>query len=242
MNALTRIALVLMTFLLFITLPVLGQSDGPPEESEPGAPDCPTDLAGYGPQTGGIFMSWTLRSKTDVNVYRDDGDGDFVLLDRLDFPATRYIDHLAEPGETYHYQVTAIADNGTESRACETATLTAVPHCPADLSAHAHGNGDVSLSWTLQGETDVKVYRAVGDGEFVFLERLEHPATDYLDTDTEPGETYRYRVNTITDDDTEKELCEVVEVTAVPFFPSWVAALGAGAIVVGGYAMMRRRQ
>lgn len=107
--------------LLTFALPVAGQSEAPP---------CPTGLAGYPPETGGVFMSWTLRSSTDVIVYRDSGDGTFEPLERLDFPATRYIDHDTEPGETHRYQVRAVTDEGVESEACSTLEVTTVPFFP----------------------------------------------------------------------------------------------------------------
>lgn len=111
--------------LLAVATPATAQSE---------APACPTDLNGYPPETGGVFMSWTLRSQTDVIVYRDAGNGTFEPLERLEFPATRYIDHDTEPGETYRYQVRAVSDDGVESEACGTLEVTTVPFFPAPLA------------------------------------------------------------------------------------------------------------
>lgn len=101
-------------------------------------PPCPTDLAGNSPQSGGVFMSWTLNSFSDVKVYRAEGDGPFEEIAYKEFPTTRFIDLDADDGVTYRYQVTAVGMhqyNETvpaegESPACETIEATTVPVFP----------------------------------------------------------------------------------------------------------------
>lgn len=123
MSSVTNLMLIMIAVLVAFSMSVQAQE-------EEGAPDCPTNLNGYPPETGGVFMSWTLNSQTDVNVYRDTGDGEFVFVERLDFPATRWIDHDTEEGQTYRYQVTAIDDQDRESEVCDTLEVTTVPDFP----------------------------------------------------------------------------------------------------------------
>jgi hypothetical protein len=85
-------------------------------------PACPEGLTGLVQRDGNVFLSWRLLSSTDINVYRSTDGGDFELVERLAFPATRYVDHGVEAGHTYTYQVTAIGDY--ESPACGQVQLT----------------------------------------------------------------------------------------------------------------------
>jgi len=98
------------------------------------APDCPTGLTGQALRDGGVFMSWTLNSQTDVRIYRAVGDGALVLIDQLEFPATKYIDHNTDPGGTYRYEVRAVTEAGVESAGCSTFGITAVPFFPGALT------------------------------------------------------------------------------------------------------------
>lgn len=100
-------------------------------------PPCPTHLAGTSPDTGGVFMSWTLNSRSDVRVYRATGDAEFQAIAYLEFPTTRFLDEDAQPGVTYRYTVTAVGLDQRvnepdqpaegESPACEVLEIAAVP-------------------------------------------------------------------------------------------------------------------
>jgi hypothetical protein len=125
--------LIVLAFMLsaVAALAPMATAQDPPEETPPDGPACPTSIHGQALRDGGIFFSWTLNSMTDVNIYRAEGDGAFEFQERLEFPATRHIDHDTEAGTTYRYHVTAIDDNGTESVACETLEVTAIPFFPS---------------------------------------------------------------------------------------------------------------
>lgn len=146
-----RNLLIAMLAVLFLAVPAQAQDPQDQEDcfnDDPDCvPDCPTDLHGMAPETGGVFMSWTLRSFTDVNVYRASGDAEFELIERREFPATKALDLDTEPGETYRYQVTAITDAGNESEACGTIEVTTVPVFGSWLAASAAtGLGIVSYA------------------------------------------------------------------------------------------------
>jgi fibronectin type 3 domain-containing protein len=118
------------------------------------------------------------------------------------------------------------------------------PDCPTDLVAASleSTGGAVFMTWTLNSLTDVNVYRAVGDGEFVLTDRHEFPQTRHLDEDVVAGTTYRYRVTAIDDEGRESEVCTEAEVTVIPFFPGWVGFVAASTLGVASYVAVRRRR
>lgn len=114
------------------------------------------------------------------------------------------------------------------------------PVCPEGLSAQAHGNEDITLSWNASVDADTyHVYRATGDGAFEHV--AEVTSTSYTDTDTEAGTTYTYEV-TAANEAGESEDCDQVEVTAIPFFgtPAVIAMAAIGSI--GIVAILRARR
>lgn len=150
----TVLAILVATGIAFMMSPgALAQDDPPPDpdcEEDPNQlgcdpecadpevscehPPCPTGLTGQALPNGENFMSWTVNSFDDINVYRAEGDGEFVLTDRLEFPATKHLDQDAEPGTTYRYQVTAINETGVESPACAPIEITTIPVFPTPLA------------------------------------------------------------------------------------------------------------
>jgi hypothetical protein len=119
--------------------------------------------------------------------------------------------------------------------------------CPADLAAVANPDGSVTLTWTpAEGADGTNVYRADGDGDFVYQDTL-HGAEDgrYTDNTTVPGHAYTYRVTSFFagGDCFEGGSCTVeVEVTAIPELPTGAAlglATGGGALAM---LLLRRRR
>lgn len=121
------------------------------------------------------------------------------------------------------------------------------PPCPPGLNAVATTTDAdtpvVHLTWdAVAGADGYLVYRAVGGGEFELAVDIVDLVTDtqYFDHHVEAGTTYEYYVTAVIGD-AESENCEIVEVTAIPFFPQ--AALGALALLgsVGALMYFRRR-
>lgn len=119
------------------------------------------------------------------------------------------------------------------------------PVCEESLAAQTHENGDILLTWDVivENEGSFLFYRVLRDGE-VIAEIEDVNETEYLDTDTEAGATYAYRVEAHGEGaatPTVFTVCGEIEATAVPFFGT--AALLAVALVgtVGAYALLRRR-
>ncbi|HWH09168.1 MAG TPA: hypothetical protein VNX21_08210, partial [Candidatus Thermoplasmatota archaeon] len=112
---------------------------------------------------------------------------------------------------------------------CETPVVH--PPCPPGLEVQARstaGHPDNFLQWqAVAGATGYNVYRAVEGGDFEYQVTIDAPYTSYVDDrGIEVGVTYEYYVTALVNG-VESENCEVVEVTAIPFFPT---------LVVGGLA------
>lgn len=115
--------------------------------------------------------------------------------------------------------------------------------CPSDLAAVANDDGSITLAFTrAEGAEGTNVYRAEGEGEFAYLTTLSANAESYTDTTVSANTGYAYTVTALFGDQ-ESEDCPIVEVTAIPDFPT---LLGIGAATGGGLLAMallgRRRK
>lgn len=113
--------------------------------------------------------------------------------------------------------------------------------CSTGLTASANGDSSITLTWnSIQGAEQYRIHRATRDGAFMLHDEINGDARNFIDTDTEVGELYRYELRPVVDG-VEFDDCEVIEVAAIPFFPTLLA--GALALVgsVAAYALSRRR-
>ena len=153
-----------------------------------------------------------------------------------------------------HYRVEVYTDDGHPGRdgghfaksktfwvECEGP---ANPPCPPGLQVTARstdGRADNFLEWEpVANATGYNVYRAVDGGDFEYQVTIDTYTSYVDDHDIEVGVTYEYYVTAVVGG-VESENCEVVEVTAIPLFPT--LAIGALALAgsVGAYAMLRRK-
>ena len=113
------------------------------------------------------------------------------------------------------------------------------PAAPTGLSCVAESN-QIRLSWdAVTDATGYNVYRATGSGSFVLLTSTTDPS--HNDTTVAPGQTYRYVVTSLAGDDESAPSAECTA-SAVPFFPSVLAAAGVtGVVVVAAAWFLRRR-
>jgi hypothetical protein len=113
------------------------------------------------------------------------------------------------------------------------------PACPSTLEGYVTEDGDIFMGWTPKTFGAPTVHRAEAGDDFVPLETLEFPTTKYIDATAEPGTAYRYMV---TEGDQEPHPgCGVLEIAAVPDFPTFAAALAAVLVGLAAYAWARRR-
>lgn len=118
-----------------------------------------------------------------------------------------------------------------------------VPPCPPDVQVNARADGDIELTWDAVADADeYRIYRSGPDdeGDFQAYASVDGSTTSFVDEDVVQGSTYRYFVTAVVDG-VESENCEIVEATAIPFFPGLM--VGALAVLggVGAFAWLRRR-
>ena len=150
-----------------------------------------------------------------------------------------------------HYRVEVYTDDGHPGtddghfaktktfwvEACDVEVVN--PPCPPGLVAAALDDAGVELNWTaVAGADGYMVYRAEADGDFEAIAAVEE--TTFLDLDVTGGVVYSYYVTAFVGD-VESVGCQVVTVTAIPFFGAPILLAVAVAGAVGAYAVLRRR-
>jgi Ice-binding-like len=113
------------------------------------------------------------------------------------------------------------------------------PPAPQNVSCSPTPSG-VQVQWdAVTGATSYNVYRAAGNGSFMFLANVV--GSPYEDHSAAPGVTYSYKITAVSVDG-ESAPSESCTSIAVPFFPGLVAfgaaVLGSGAVVT---AIVHRR-
>lgn len=113
------------------------------------------------------------------------------------------------------------------------------PPCPPNVTATAQEDGSILVDWdAVENATAYRIYRASGEEDLQF--HATTTDTEFLDTNTTVGTTYRYMVTAVVDGQ-ESDDCPVVEATAIPFFPGMIAGALAVLGAVGAFAYARRR-
>jgi fibronectin type 3 domain-containing protein len=101
------------------------------------------------------------------------------------------------------------------------------------VTATANGDGSVTLRWTpAPGADGTNIYRATGGDDLEYMLTVGGDVTSYLDNTTTAGNGYAYQLTTL-EGDRESSGCPVVEVTAIPVFPT-VMALGLASVLGAG--------
>ena len=114
--------------------------------------------------------------------------------------------------------------------------------CPTDLTATANGDESITLRWTpAPGADGTNIYRAVGGEDFVYITTVGGDVSEWTDTDTVSGNSYAYLLTTL-EGNSESTGCEVVEVTAIPVFPTVMAFGLATALGLVAYVALSRRK
>lgn len=108
-----------------------------------------------------------------------------------------------------------------------------VPECPVTVMAQA--NADESIAVTVTTSATFQLLRKAGDGDFTLVGSFTGNTT-LTDTETEAGVTYTYRAVV------GGEVCHEATVTAIPDFPTGLAAVAAVSLGLAGYAFAGRRK
>ncbi len=179
------------------------------------APDAPTSLSATANGTTRIDLSWTAPADdggADITGYNiewsADGNAPWnELVADTGSTTTTYNNTGLQPGQTRHYQVSAInsAGTGAPSSAASATTDANAPDAPTSLSATANGTTRIDLSWTApadDGGADITGYKIEwsADGNAPWNELVADTGsttTTYNNTGLQPGQTRHYRVSAI---------------------------------------------
>jgi fibronectin type 3 domain-containing protein len=175
----------------------------------PASPAAPAGVTAA-PADGGVLLDWADNAEptaTGYNVYRSDAEnGVYVKVNAGPVRASEFLDTTAPGGVTSHYKVTAADDWGGESPLSAVASATRgadtnAPAAPASVTTSSRVDG-VLLGWARNMEADVvgyRVYRALSsDGAFIMLnEHGMSVANEFLDSETQEGTNYYYRITAV---------------------------------------------
>lgn len=230
------------------TIKVHDSADADPDQRNEPHVDCDFWIEGFNmfddsgelviydwPPTGN--KSEVLRDVW-IGTEEEDGDGHHFLNGPYTLPSGHYrVEAFSDgghPGNDTHFAKAKMfwVKCGAEPVECP----------PIDITAVANDDGSITVSWDELGEGEmINLYRAEDGGDFVFISMFGEGTNGYFDTDTEVGVTYEYAVTSF-DGTTESEVCDTVEVTAIPVFSTLLAGGLAAMLGIGAYVMIGRRR
>jgi hypothetical protein len=185
-----------MTFRV-ITVSASGVSGKPGEPVTVVTPriggDAPT-LLSVEPQNSALKVTWVYSdtAPAQVEVFRQNPQGDLVLVARLPGATTAFTDHNVVAPFAYAYLVATLDAQGKRSDPSNVGSavplnITATPQIKA-LTVSTDGKG-ATLNWTAdQGAASYAVYRMRG-GRQERLSVVTSPT--YTDTQAKAGDLYR---------------------------------------------------
>ena len=181
-------------------------------------PGAPRSLSATASGTNRINLTWSAPASnggSPITGYRIEVslDGGSNWTDRVantNGTNTSYAHTGLAAGDTRHYRVSAINDNGTGNPsnidgATTGTTGSAVPGAPTRLTATASGSTRINLTWNApasNGGSPITGYRieVSPNGTSNWTDRVANTnstTTTYADTGLAPGTTRHYRVSAI---------------------------------------------
>ncbi|HZL34611.1 MAG TPA: dockerin type I domain-containing protein, partial [Tepidisphaeraceae bacterium] len=169
----------------------------------PNAPSGLTAVAGLAPSNQ-VQLNWTNNSQgaADFVVQRSDDGGSTYHSVGNTGGTTSFVDLTVQPGQTYWYNVYAVAPDGHQNSAASSAVSVSTPVAgTSNASAVAVSPGGINLSWTVtaSGATAVNVYKDDGY-QYILVNPspLAGTATSYAVTGLAPNSSYTYLVQAVT--------------------------------------------
>ena len=237
---------------LLLVLPALAAVPAAGAQSVAPGTCVPTLTGTFEHDAQRVTLTWEpVAGATWYDVHLSVNGGPFQHLTVVAGDVTTFVDDPA-PGGVLEYIVSVdghpvLNEFGQPPDDCPRASghldgpsaRPGTPACATGLTATSDASGTVRLQWDpVAGALRYNVLRAVGDGPLEPHAMLPGDVTTFEDPASLQGVTYRYAVvangpGTLT--------CPTVTVTAIPFFPSFGAALLAGVAGIAGLALWRRR-
>jgi len=156
----------------------------------------------------------------EYKIYRGISSGDESYLASVYTPEISYKDTAVTNGQTYHYYVTAVNDDGESSPSSEASAKPHGPPSPPQNFQAAAGDGYVGMSWDEPDDgggvaiRNYNIYRGTTPGGEKFANDVGNVLT-YTDSDVINGQTYYYQVSAVNAAD-EGARSEEVEVILIP--------------------------
>jgi hypothetical protein len=146
-----------------------------------------------------IEITWRDNSnnETAFRIARQEGTGTFADVRTVSANTTSFRETGLAAGRTYTYKVRAQNGIGLSAYSNEDSATTGIaPAPPSNLTATAISTTQVRLAWrdNSDNESDFRVERRVGSGNWVSMRSLPPNTTTGTDTQLLPGTTYTYRV------------------------------------------------
>ena len=170
-------------------------------DAPPPPPAAPSSLTATANGASQIDLSWTdnANNETGFKIERHAGDGNFAEITTIGADVTGYNDTGLSASTTYTYRVRATNDAGDSGYSNEASATTNDPPPPADpsaLTATANGVSQIDLAWTdnASDESNFKIERHSGDGNFAEIATVGANVTGYSNTGLSASTTYTYRV------------------------------------------------
>lgn len=166
----------------------------PVDESAPAAPQNLDAEAAE----GRITVTWSPNGESDLDtyvLYRSVGGAEPAKAATIQAGTHSYADEDVSEGSSYAYTLVAVDKAGNPSAPSKPATATladtTAPEAPRNLVAEA-GDGEVSLSWDANTESDLAEYRILRDDEEIAVVAAGTEA--YVDGTVTNGTSYDYHV------------------------------------------------
>jgi fibronectin type 3 domain-containing protein len=172
-----------------------------------------------------VNLTWDANSESDLSeyrLYRGTSPEPTTQVATIAAGTESYTDTDVSNGTTYYYRLTAVDTDGNESNFSNEVSATPepgggeTPAAPTGLAATA-GDGEVSLSWDANSESDLseyRLYRGTSPEPTTQVATITEGNTTYDDPDVSNGTTYYYRLTAVDADGNESNFSN--EVSATP--------------------------
>ena len=132
----------------------------------PAAPNAPASLTATVASATSVGLSWPASTTGGVTyvIQRKTGNGAYAILVSLPAGSTGYTDTTVVAGNSYTYEIAAIATNTvgstTGSYRQSSSVSTALPANPSNVTVAANGTGSksITITWTENPTTNVTGY------------------------------------------------------------------------------------
>jgi FtsP/CotA-like multicopper oxidase with cupredoxin domain len=199
-------------------------------------PQAPSNLSAalaFGPQ---ITLVWrdNASNETGFVIERATGNGAFSPIGTVGANVTTFVDATGQAATTYVYRVAAQNTQGLSLYSNTVQVVVpAAPAAPTNLTAALQNGAQIGLTWrdNATNETGFLVERATDGVNFAPLttvgSRNNTGNVSYVDTTTQPGFTYTYRVaaiNTVVRSGYSNTAAVSVPVPTLPVAPNNLTA------------------